>query len=403
MTCHEPVSVYTSHDSGASFGTPKKFDEGFCDVDIITWPNGHVNLSFIKPQVAGLASYYSFDHGGTFHRGVGVDGPLDREWLATNLSNGELYMDYSHGYIGGPKSTGVFLAASENQGKTFKQRSRIDKEPAGDYPVDPYLTSSSNGRIYAMWSTSRDYNTIDRFDFAYSTDGGHTFTGHKTMGTVHKDLVDNDAKDSDRVDSQERWILGCFAASGPKKLVVIVPDFGKVTVDGKEYHPLLLYYRVSEDGGATFSEPKTVTPEDELQANIRSFEANKKSTTNFPIYVQTLPWACSDPYGRFYIAYQDNRSGQAPLSSDGDKQGPYYDKWQVRFAAMTNMSSGFEASERVSEDTICKRPPLDFLSCAADSKRAYVSWTETPGNTSDWAFSGNLLFARKILEKPAGG
>ena len=111
---------------------------------------------------------------------------------------------------------------------------------------------------------------------------------------------------------------------------------------------------------------------------------------------QTLPWTCTDPYGRFYIAFQDNRDGQGTLN------GQTLDKWHVRFAAMGTFEKGFGASERVSDDVICLRPPLDFLSCAADKSRAYISWTEA-SSASGWAFSGQTYIARKILAAPVDG
>jgi hypothetical protein len=391
VTAHAPCEIFSSHDWGASFAEKKDFPDGFCDVHVYAWPNGRVNLSFIKPNVAGLSSYYSGDNGRTFKKGAGVDGPLDREWLAPNLTNGDLFMDYSHGYIGGPKSEGIFLALSHDGGKSFNQISKVDKEPAGDYAVDPYLVSSTDGKLYAMWSTSRDYNTIDRFDFAVSKDGGRTFDYHQNIGTLSKNLVDKTPK-KEVVDTQERWILGCLASHGANEVLAIYPDFGKVTVDGIEYKPLLLYYKVSTDGGKSFGTGKTVSSQSELEQAIRAFEKNKKADTNYAVYTQTLPWACDDPYGRFHVAFQDNRSGQGLLGKD------YFGKWQVRFASLDAPEGEFGPSERVSEDVICKRPPLDFLSCAADKKRAYVSWTQIPGVRDDMVFTGDLYVARKILK-----
>ncbi len=387
VAMHQPGQLYTSRDWGASFGDRKSYDNCFCDMDVLAWPNGDMNLSFIlhdndTDKSLGFGSYFSNDNGMTLQKGTGPTGELDREWMAPNLTNGELYMDYSNGFIGGPKSIGVFLAASTDHGKTFEQRSRVDKEPAGDGPVDPYLCSSSDGRIYAMWSTTHDQNLIDRFDFAYSTDGGRTFQGHQTIGTLTPSLGD----------TQERWILGCIAAAGPKTVIALYPNYTKEVVNGVETHPLLDYYRISTDGGETFSAPKLVTPQAELDANLKSFAASKHSD-NVGIYVQTLPWFCADSKGRFYIAYQDNRDGQ--VQPEGSNQ--YVGKWHVRFAGMSSPDAGFGTSERVSDDVICYRPPLDFLSCAADGKNAYVTWTETPSTVPTWAFSGKTFIARKPL------
>lgn len=383
VTMHEPCVLMASRDWGGSFIVKQQYPEGFCDLDVIALPNGNVNVAFLLSGATGLASYFSTDQGHTFQKGTAPKGPLDREWLAANLANGDVYMDYSNGYIEGPKSKGVFLATSTDHGKTFKETGRIDGEPDGDYAVDPYLTTSSDGRIYAMWSTSRDYNNIDRFDFSYSKDGGKTFEGHQTIGTVNKDLGD----------AQERWILGCFTAFGEKEIVAVYPNYQTINVDGTDYNPLLLYYRVSTDGGATFGDSHLVSSMDEIKSNIRTFVANKKADDNVGYYVQTLPWTCADPYGRFYIVYQDNRGGQSQIADD------YFDKWQVRFAEMDDLT-GFGPSEQVSNEIACLRPPLDFMSCTADSKFAYVTWTETPGYTGSRQFTGHTYLGRKILHKP---
>jgi len=383
-TAHEPCTLYMSRNWGATFSEKKDFPDGFCDIHVYAWPNGQVNVSFLKANVSGISAYYSKDSGKTIAKGVALDGPLDREWLAPNLANGETYFDFSRGYIGGPKSEGVFLAASTDGGKTFAQRSRIDKEPAGDYPVDPYLVTSSEGRIYGMWTTSRDYNTIDKFDFAYSTDNGHTFTGQQTLATLHKNLGD----------TQERWMLGCITAFGKGKVCVVYPNYAQIKVDGKDYTPMLLYYRYSSDGGATFSPEQTVSSTNEIEKAIRHFDSFKATDQNFGFYVQTLPWLCTDPYGRFYIAYQDNRTGQGKIK-DAD-----IDRWAVRFARSNDPSKGFAFSEQVSKPVTSIRPPLDFLSCSADKKYAYISWTEAPDVPTGWPFTGNLWFGRKPIEAP---
>jgi len=388
VAMHQPGKLYISRDWGASFNLAKTFGEAFCDMDVLAWPNGNVNLTFIiqgdnGAPSKGFASYYSTDNAETLEHGSAPSGTLDRPWMAPNLTNGEIYMDYSNGFIGGPKSKGVYLSASTDHGKTFQLRSRVDKEPIGYGAVDPYLCTSSDGRIYAMWSTTQDQNLIDRFDFSYSTDGGHTFKGHRTIADL----------DPKMGDTQERWILGAIVAVGPKTVVALYPNYTKMVVDGVETHPLVDYYRISTDGGATFSEPKLVSPADELEASLKSFAANKHSDKNVGIYVQTLPWLCADPKGRVYLAYQDNRDGQ--VSPDGSDN--YVGRWQVRFAGMKSLESGFTSSERVSDDVICYRPPLDFLSCGADRKNAYISWTDAPGQSAVFAFAGKTNLARKPL------
>jgi hypothetical protein len=39
---------------------------------------------------------------------------------------------------------------------------------------------------------------------------------------------------------------------------------------------------------------------------------------------------------------------------------------------------------------------MDFLSCNADSKNLYISWTENPGVTADYPFGGYGLFTGNL-------
>jgi len=382
-TCHLPCKVYVSRDWGATFGEPFALKDAFCDVDVLAWPDGRVNLVAIKNGVSGLLPWYSTDSGAKFESGKGLDGPLDREWLACNPTSGEVYWNYSHGYIGGPKSKGIFLAASSDGGKTFVERSRIDKPADGVFAVDPYLANNPDGRLYAMWATSVDYNTVVSFEFASSSDGGRTFTGHQS-------LAEFDAK---RGDIQERWMLGSLVSAGKDGVYMVYPDYVDVPLDGKVHKAFVLHWRASGDGGKTFSKGIPVTPEKELHEAIRSFAKAKTAEENFPYYIQTLPWLCSDPSGNVHLAFQDNRRGQKKV--DEVTMG----LWQVRFSSCFNQKQGFGVSEQVSEPFASRRPPLDFISCAADAKRVYVIWVETPDSKATWNFSGNLYVGRRILPK----
>lgn len=381
-TAHLPSTLFISRDWGVTFPEKRGFPDSFCDMYVTAMPDGRVNLTYIINGITGLASWFSTDSGKTLTEGTGLKGPLDREWLAINPVNGEVYMDYSHGYIGGPKSSGVFLAASTNGGKSFEMRSRIDKEPEGSYPVDPYLSVSSTGKIYGLWATSTDYDTIDGFNFAVSSDGGKTFTGHQNIVRFNKNAGD----------TQERWMLGSIVASGKSTVFIVYPDYETLTVDGKTTRPLILHYRASKDAGKTFGPEHTLLSMKEIEASVRSFEAGKKVNTNVPYFAQTLSWASADPNGKIHVVWVDNRTGQAPVGND------YFGKWQVRYTSGSDLSRPFGPSEQVSGEVTCIRFPLDFISCAADAKYVYVMWSETPNLSKGWAFSGQLYMARRAIK-----
>ena len=381
-TCHLPSCLYISRDWGKTFKEKKSFTDSLGDVQVLAWTNGRVHVVYMLSDITGMTGWYSSDSGKTFKKSNVVPGPLDREWVAADPKKNILYMNYSNGYIGGPKSKGVFLAISRDEGATFSESVRIDKEAPGDYPVDPYLVTSSDGRIYAMWTTSKDYDTIDRYRFAYSDDGGKTFTGHRTIGELHKKLGT----------TQERWMLGTLVASGPKTVMAIYQDYQSYTVDGVETHPLTMLVSVSNDGGATFSEPKPLLSDDEMQKAIRQFRSKMNLKGTNPTFIQTEPWASASPNGTIHVVWQDNRDGHGMSGKN------ILGKWHVRYVTINNNGLASGESERVSPNTMTIRPPLDFISCAADSKYVYAIWSETPNNPADMQFSGNLYIARKEIK-----
>lgn len=382
-TCHLPAKLMISRDWGQTFTLKQTYGDACCDLIVLARPSGKVNVVYLLSGVNGITSWYSSDFGNTFQKSNTLNGPLDREWVGIDPRNGTMYMDYSIGYIGGPRSSGIYLAKSTDDGKTWTQTVRIDNEGPNDEPVDPYMATGTTGRIYAMWTTSSDRNTIDRFRLAVSNDGGQTFTGHKTLGTLHKSLGD----------TQERWMLGSIVAVGPDTVYAFYPDYAEVQVNNITYKPMLLHYTYSTDGGQSFSAPQTVLSLTEIQNSIANYESHKLGNVNFPYYIQTLNWACADAYGRVHVAWQDNRSGQGMVS------GSPYNKWHIRTSYTPTGQRTFKASELVSTDVIMKRPPLDFIGITADQEYVYIDWVETPNSTGDWNFSGNMYVARRKFTK----
>jgi len=156
-------------------------------------------------------------------------------------------------------------------------------------------------------------------------------------------------------------------------------------IAGTTYKALLLKYSKSTDGGLTFSTPSNVLSNLELTAAITSYESKKLGTSNHAMYIQTLGWACADPFGRVHVVWQDDRAGQ------GLFQGQALNSWHVRHAVATDT---FTTSDRVSQNVLMMRPPLDFISVAADKRHVYVSWVESPNDTLEWVFNGGLFVAR---------
>lgn len=387
VTAHGPAQLFRSTDWGATFSLVKQFDDAQCDLCVLPLPNGTLHVAYLINGPSGIGSWYSTDSGKTLQRGQDVKGSFDREWIALNPANGKLYMDYSDGYIGGPKSKGVYFVSSTDNTKSFSDRVRVDREPDGSYGVDPYITRTPSGRIICMWQVSTDYDSIDAYRTAYSDDEGKTFSEPITVAEFPKHLND------EVVDTQERWILGAITAVSAKDIVVDYPGYDHVTVDGNTVTCFLQHYKVSHDGGATYGEAHTVLSPDEIQSAVHSFLAHGGENLEYPRYIENLPWLSVDAYGGVHMVFTDNRDGASSTLAKGKPLA----NWRVRHIAMKTTDSGFGISEPVSEDYAARRPPMDFISCSADSKYVYASWTETPYSDIDWGFTGDLWVGRKPL------
>ncbi|MBX7132721.1 MAG: glycoside hydrolase [Fimbriimonadaceae bacterium] len=372
LTCHQPCQLFASNDWGGNWRNVQTFGDALGDLQVIAPRPSTAFVVYMFTSVNGLQVWNTFDAAKTMNRVGSVQGPYDREWLAMSQASTDLFLTYSDGYIGGPKSKGIFVQKSSDMGKTFQDRVRMDNEAEGSYAVDPYLTALDDGTLVGMWAASKDYNLVDAYRTAVSRDGGKSWTDHQTMGTVRKDLGD----------AQERWMLGGICGSGKNVVVSYYMDYQAVTLEKLTNNALVVMYRVSKDGGKTFGSPKRVTA-------LSEFSPSVKSVGEGVVYRQTMPWMAADPSGKIHLVYEDNRAGQ------GDINGKKYSKWHVRYAVMSDLDKGFTASERVSNDYVAERPPLDFICLAADAKNVYATWVEAPNAVGGWRFSGDLWVGRK--------
>ena len=388
VTAHGPSQLFKSADWGATFTLLKAFDDAQCDLCVLPLASGMVQTMYLIDGVVGIAGWYSPDFGKTLVPSARIRGDLDREWIAIDPATEKIYMDYSNGYIGGPKSKGVYFVTSTDHSKTYSEPVRVDREPAGSYGVDPYIARTGSGRIICMWQVSTDYNTIDCYRTAYSDDEGKTFSEPVTVATFDKTVGGKP------VDTQERWILGAILAVGRNDVVVTYPGYENVEVDGKEMTCDLEHVRVSHDGGATYGPAQTVLSQAELQDSVRSFIKNGGENLDYGYYIENLPWLAADATGQVHMVFTDNRDGASTTMAKGKPLA----NWRVRHVVMKNTDHGFDRSEIVSQSYAAKRPPMDFISCSADSKYVYASWTATPGSAQDWNFTGDLWVGRKPLK-----
>lgn len=388
ISSHLPVQSFVSRNWGETFGNQHLFPNSLGDMVVYARPKGKAIVTYMHPTgEGGMASFNTNDYGVTWKEGKGIPNrKLDREWIATDEKTGAAYMIYSDGYIGGPKSKGIFLSRSDDDGLTWTEVGRVDKEAADDYPVDPHLVNSTDGKLYALWTTSKDYDTVDAYKCAVSADGGKTWTDHTTLGTVTKSVAGK------TVDTQERWMLGGLAAFGEKEVLAFYVNYIPIDVYGDKKGCLVSHVRYSHDAGKTWGPAQTILNEKELKKVATAYYDKRTSGENFPDYIQCLTWGCYDAAGRPHFVWQDDRDGQALIV---DKA---YNRWHVRHAWSTKAGEPCVDSERVSKVVVCKRPPLDFICAAADSKYLYVTWTESPKSTGGFDFSGEFWFGRKKLD-----
>ncbi|MBS1721566.1 MAG: exo-alpha-sialidase [Armatimonadetes bacterium] len=385
VSSHIPVQAIVSRDWGATFGEPKVFDNSLGDMVVYARPNGKAVVTYMYPMsTAGMATWKVSDYGKNWEQGKGIPGrPLDREWPATDEKTGAVYLVYSDGYIGGPKSKGVFVSKSTDDGLSWSEMGRVDKEAPGDYPVDPHMVSTKGGKLYALWTTSKDYDKVDAYKVAYSTDGGKSWQGHTTLGTVDK---------IEGADVQERWMLGGLACYGEDEVCGFFMNYKQVVSQGRIMPCLLVFTRRSHDGGKTWGPASPVVSPEELKRAALAYNKKRVAEENYPSYMQCLSWAAFDAKGRLHMVWQDDRDGQGTLD------GKAFDRWHVRTATAKSNSEEFGDSEQVSKTVTCLRPPLDFICCCADDKYLYVTWTETPQSSQGWNFTGEFWFGRKKLE-----
>lgn len=378
---HQPGELQISRDWGATFTEKHAFTDALGDVHLAAWGEGRVHLAYLIPGSKGIKNYYSFNGGKTMREGTTIAGSLDREWVVPNLRTGEVHLIFSNGYIGGPKSEGIFVNKTTDYGRTFGKPSRVDLPSEDSLAVSPYLTATPNGKLYAAWAVSKDFNNISGFDFAYSTDSGKTWKGHTNLASSTPSLGD----------TQERWMLGGLVSVGEDRVIAYYHDYTEIDIDGQKHKPLLTYMRISDDGGQSFSKATTVLPMDEIKASIKSYLAAFSRDESYPVYIQTLPWMATDAEGNVHIALMDNRTGQTAVETR------VMNRWGVRYTKLAKGAKEFGPSEQVSPPFAAVRPALDYNGCAVDSKYVYITWSENPNSPKNGDYTGDLFLGRKAI------
>ena len=383
VSSHLPTQLIASRDYGMTFGNPTVFEDSLGDMVSLAMPEGRVLVTYMNREVNGLIARTSRDFGATFTKGAApFDRPLDREWPAYDAFRKQVVMTYSDGYIGGPKSKGTYLSVSADDGQTWKETARTDNEPEGHYAVDPHVTTSTDGKIYAFWNTSTDYDKVDSYRFSRSLDGGKTFDGHVTLQTLPPSSGD----------TQERWMLGGLAAFGSNTVSAFYVAYSKLTVNEATTNSLQVFVRTSTDGGKTFGPAVAALGASERLAAAKELQGKLLPKGPLPYPIEVEVWGAYDSTGILHLVYFDNRGGHRLVN------GNPLPVWQLRHLQFDPKTGKSSPSKPVSEPFAAARPAMDFISCCTDAKNLYVTWTENRDSANAWDFTGKLMFAHRSLK-----
>ncbi|MES1227160.1 MAG: sialidase family protein, partial [Armatimonadota bacterium] len=382
VSSHLPTQVFVSRDWGSTLSFSKEFKDSLGDMVVHALPNGQMTASYMTGTDKGMRTQLTTDYGATYRQGDAPhDRPLDREWLAYDAKRDRMYMIYSDGFIGGPPSKGVFISVSKDKGMTWTETARVDNEPAGNYPVDPHLVISDDGKLYGFWTVTQDRDKIESYRCSVSVDQGATFTHHQTIADIRHDLGDR----------QERWMLGGMAAKGTDTVTAFYVAYRNVDFDTGSRLALSVMIRTSTDGGKTFSAPANVVNDMEAKRAAKAFDNSDRQLESGMPWIQVMPWASYDPKGKLHVMWFDNRAGVTA------KLGKAASTWQLRHTVLEDGKVA-GASRAVSNAFAAARPAMDFICCTTDSKYLYATWSQNVDSLRGWDFTGELWYGRMSLE-----
>lgn len=381
FSSHLPTQVFVSRDWGSTVKLSRDFKDSLGDMVVQALPNGAVTVSYMTGYDKGMKTQFSTDYGASFKAGNAPSGrPLDREWMVYDAKRDLLYMIYSDGYIGGPPSKGVFLSVSNDKGLTWKEVSRVDNEPEGNYPVDPHIAISDDGKLYGFWTVTKDRDTIESYRTSVSEDQGKSWSHHQTIADLPHNFGDR----------QERWMLGGLASYGTNKVTAFYVAYRTVDLDATSQLSLSAVVRTSQDGGKTFGNPLYLSdPIESRRAARQVAMANQAIPTDFP-WIQVMPWATYDHKGNLHALWFDNRIG---ATSQLSKPASV---WQLRYVTVVD-GKVKGASAPVSQTFAASRPAMDFICATADSKFLYATWSQNSNSVRGWDFTGDLYIGRLPL------
>ncbi|MEM8662043.1 MAG: sialidase family protein [Pseudomonadota bacterium] len=139
----------------------------------------------------------------------------------------------------------VYVTSSDDQGQSFSEATAVNALPEKIYARGenrPKIAVGDSNRLFVSWTHQRPERFSGDIRFAYSSDGGYTFSVPIT--------VNNDGLiTSHRFDALYVADTGDVFVSWLDKR-----DQVRVRAMGEHYHGAALYYAVSNDGGESFTD-----------------------------------------------------------------------------------------------------------------------------------------------------
>jgi len=118
-------------------------------------------------------------------------GLLDKEWLYVDQNTGTLYLTYTR-FAGSPTfETPIELVRSFDGGRTWSAPSVIVANEDFDFNQATQTFTTPTGRVIVTWNRRRFDSTppfreiADAIEYAYSDDGGVTFTSEQLVANVN--------------------------------------------------------------------------------------------------------------------------------------------------------------------------------------------------------------------------
>jgi hypothetical protein len=369
---------------GTTFSTNIKVNDDIGDAEqlgpsIAVDSEGNIYCVWMDQRNGNLEIYFanSSDGGSTFSGDKMVgDAISSKRYPSIAVDDiGNIYMawdDYRNGIYD------IYFANSTDGGQTFSTNKRVNDDPLNRWQLTPSVAAYGLKNVYIAWMDGRNHSNGTDIYLAYSTDGGNTFSENKRVndgvgvvtqsepaiavdnsGTIYLAWTDNREGDDDiyfaysndggNTFSINKKVTDDGTDAAQSKPSIAVDNTGSIYVAWQDEREggFDIYFASSIDDGNTFSENVNVNdnPGDGLQFD---------------------PVITADSSGNIYIAWRDYRDGNN----------------DIYFTESIDSGNSFSTNIKVNDDLV-DASQLD-PSIAVDAEgMIYIAWADTRNGNSD--------------------